>query len=140
MQLASLETPDLERLQTAARRERALIAHHDELAERLARLPAPGRVRRDPQAIECQGLQRAIAGAQRERAGLRALRARLEREVGPLAELLAERAGLHEAIATTRDHQQGIRDQLIETALAEPPGWARATDTPSRLRRKPDSL
>jgi hypothetical protein len=99
-QLASLQTPELERLRAAARRERALIAHHDELAERLARLPAPGRVRRDPRAVERHGLEQAIIGAQRELAGLRAVRARLEREVGPLDELLAERAALHEAIAT----------------------------------------
>jgi hypothetical protein len=57
-QLASLETPELERLRAAARRERALTAQHDELAERLARLPAPGRVRRDPRAVERQGLER----------------------------------------------------------------------------------
>jgi conjugative relaxase-like TrwC/TraI family protein len=133
-QLASLQTPEVERLQAAARRERALIAHHDELAERLDRLPAPGRVRRDPQAVERHGLQQAIAGAQRELAGLRALRARLEREVGPLDEVLAERAGLREAITKTRDHRQAVRDQLIQAAVAEPPGWARALldDRPSK--------
>jgi cell division protein FtsB len=132
-QLASLQTPELERLRAAARRERALIAHHDELAERLARLPPPGRVRRDPHAVERHRLQQAIAGAERELAGVRALRARLEREVGPLHELLAERASLHEAIATTRDHRQAVRDHLIESAVAEPPGWATAllVDRPS---------
>jgi hypothetical protein len=43
-QLASRQTPELERLRATARRERALIADHDELAER-------------------HGLQQAIAGA-----------------------------------------------------------------------------
>jgi hypothetical protein len=48
--------------------------------------------------------------------------------------VLAERAGLHDAIATTRDHRQGVRDRLIEAAVAEPPGWARALlgDRPSK--------
>jgi conjugative relaxase-like TrwC/TraI family protein len=84
-QLASLQTPELERLRAAARRERALIAHHDKLADRLVRLPAPGRLRRDQHAVERHGLQQAIAGAQRELTGMRALRARLERELGPLS-------------------------------------------------------
>jgi conjugative relaxase-like TrwC/TraI family protein len=124
-QLASLETPEAERLQATDRRERALIAHHDELAERLARLPVPRRPRRDVQAVERQGIEQAIAGAQRELAGLRAVRARLEREVGPLAEVLSERAGLRQAIAQIHDERQHARDRLIESALAEPPGWAR---------------
>ena len=124
-QLASLETPEVERLQATDRRERALIAHHDELAERLARLPAPRRPRRDAQAVERQGLEQAIAGAQRELAALRAVRARLEREVGPLAEVLAERAGLRQAIAKVQDERQHVRDRLIESAVAESPAWAR---------------
>jgi hypothetical protein len=48
--------------------------------------------------------------------------------------VLAERAGLHEAIAATRDHCQAVRDHLIESAVAEPPGWATALlgDRPSK--------
>ena len=124
-QLASLETPEVERLQATDRRERALIAHHDELGERLARVPVPRRLRRDAQAVERQGLEQAIAGAQRELAGLRAVRARLEREVGSLAEVLSERAGLRQAIAKVQDERQHVRDRLIESAVAESPGWAR---------------
>ena len=124
-QLASLETPEVARLLATDRRERALVAHHDELAERLARLPAPERLRRDPHGVERQGLEQAIAGAQRELAGLRAVRARLEREAGALAEVLSERVGLRQAVAKVKDERQHLRDRLIERAVAESPGWAR---------------
>ena len=124
-QLASLETTEVERLQATDRRERALIAHHDELAERLARVPVPRRLRRDAQAVERQGVEKAIAGAQRELAGLRGVRARLEREVGSLAEVLSERARLRQAIAKVQDERKHVRDRLIESAVAELPGWAR---------------
>jgi conjugative relaxase-like TrwC/TraI family protein len=125
-QLASLATPEVERLLATERRERALIAHHDELAERLGSLPNPPRLARDPVAVERQGLQRAIAGAQRELAGLRALRARLERETGPLAEVLAERAVLREATARLEERRGAVRERLIGDQVARPPAWARA--------------
>jgi conjugative relaxase-like TrwC/TraI family protein len=124
-QLASLATPEVERLLATERRERALVAHHDELAERLRSLPKP-RLGRDPQAVERQGLQRAITGAQRELAGLRALRSRLERDTGPLTEVLAERAGLREQVADVEDRRRGVRERLIAAQLARPPEWARA--------------
>jgi conjugative relaxase-like TrwC/TraI family protein len=124
-QLASLATPEVERLQATERRERALIAHHDELAQRVRSLPKPPRLGRDPQAVERRGLLLAITGAQRELAGLRALRARLERETGPLSEVLAERARLRERVADLEERRRGMRERLIATQLARPPAWAR---------------
>jgi hypothetical protein len=124
-QLASLATPEVERLHATERRERALIAHHDELAERLRSLPKPPRLGRDPQAVERRGLQRAIAGAQQELAGLRALGGRLELEAGPLTEVLAERARLRERVADLRERRRGVRERLIAAQVARPPAWGR---------------
>jgi conjugative relaxase-like TrwC/TraI family protein len=125
-QLASLATPEVERLQATERRERALIADHDELAERLRSLPKPPRLGRDLQAVERRGLQRAITGAQQELAALRALRGRLERETGPLSEVLAERAGLRERVADLQQRRAAVRERLIAAQVARPPAWARA--------------
>jgi hypothetical protein len=124
-QLASLANPDVERLLAMERRERALIAHHDELAQRLRSLPEPPRLGRDPYAVERRGLQRAITGAQQELAGLRALRGRLEHETGPLTEVLAERAGLRERVADLQERRRGVRERLIAAQVARPPAWAR---------------
>jgi hypothetical protein len=124
-QLASLANPDVERLLAMERRERALIVHHDELAERLRLLPEPPRLGRDPQAVERHGLQRGITGAQQELAGLRALRGRLEQETGPLTEVLTERAGLRERVAELEERRRGVRERLIAAQVARPPAWAR---------------
>jgi hypothetical protein len=125
-QLASLTTTAVERLQATERRERALIAHHDELAERLRSLRKPPRLARDPQTVERRGLQRAITGAQQELAGLRALRGRLERETGSLSEVLAGRAGLRGRVAELEERRRGVRERLIAAQVAGPPAWARA--------------
>jgi hypothetical protein len=124
-QLASLATPAVERLVATARRERALITHHDELAQRLRSLPKAPRLGRDPYAVERRGLQQAITGAGQELAGLRALQGRLERETGPLTEVLAERAGLRERVADLQEHRGGVRERLIAAQVARPPAWAR---------------
>jgi hypothetical protein len=123
-QLASLQTPEVERLLATDRRERALIAHQDELAERLRSLPKPPRLARDPRAVERRGLQRAVTGAQQELAGLRALRGRLEHETGPLTEVLAERAALRERVADLEQRRRGVRERLIAAQVARPPAWA----------------
>jgi conjugative relaxase-like TrwC/TraI family protein len=124
-QLASLATPDVERLLATERRERALIAHDDELAQRLRSLPKPPRLGLDPYAVERGGLQRAITGAHQELVGLRALRGRLEHQTGPLTEVLAERAGLRERLADLQERRRGVRERLIAADVARPPAWAR---------------
>jgi hypothetical protein len=135
-QLASLATPEVERLQATERREQAVMAHADDMVARLRALPAPPKLRRGLYAAEREGLAKAIAGAEHELDALRTQRARLERETGPLTAVLSERTRLRAALARAEAARCQLREQLVREQVARPPDWARSPfgDPPANAR------
>ena len=129
-QLAGLPMRELRQLDRLATERAQVAAQRTYAAARLEALPAAERTMlgrtRDPHAAERGRLAAAIGAADQQLAALDQQTVRLERDVGPVHAVREERDGLDRRLAQLAAEHRGLRDQLAEKEVAEPPAWARA--------------
>jgi hypothetical protein len=139
-QLEAFANPEVKRLEAAERRERELIAHQDELLERVRQIPPAAKLPfvSGSRAHERENLQRALEGVDAELHGVRTLRGRLVREVGEPDQIRAERAALESAVARALTERNTLRGELVAQELASTPRWAIAAlgERPSTRRKR----
>jgi hypothetical protein len=132
-QVRALDAVDEERGQVRASR--------DDVAARLAQLPAPqrgllGRAK-DPHAAERARLTAALDGAERQLAALDRQRDQLTSATPGLDTARPQRDTLAQRETQVRRDAHELRDQLAERDVITPPRWARETfgDRPSDRRQ-----
>jgi conjugative relaxase-like TrwC/TraI family protein len=138
-QIRALKSPELARLEAAERRELVLIAHQDDLTARAQAVPPAPKLRlaSDPHSSERQSLERAMGGVRAELDGLRTVRYRLGREVGPPDQIRAKRSALEQDVARARTEREALLRELVTRDLASDPQWAREALGP-RPRQRDD--
>jgi hypothetical protein len=121
-QLKAVPTRAIERIEHVEERALTLSTRREELAEQLGQLPERRRRfgrEHDPHAIERAQLTSALEAYDRELQTVVMRRSDLERELGDLAEMRAEREGLHHAIGETARELSAVRDQVVEREVRE---------------------
>jgi chromosome segregation ATPase len=138
-QLKALPTHQLQRIENLDARTLTLSSQREQLAEQLAELPQPRRRfgrEKDLHAAERSYLSSVLRAGERDLDAVLAQRNRLERELGDVPEVRAERDGLERAITQlTQEHTQA-RNELAERELHAPGAWVRDTfgECPDRSR------
>ena len=130
-QRAALPLRELRELD-AVEQERAQVrGQRDDVAARLAALPAPQRSvlgrTKDPHAAERARLAAAVDGADRQLAALDSQRDRLTAATGGLPAARDERDALDRREGQLQREAHELRDQLAERDVVAPPSWARET-------------
>ena len=130
-QRAALPLRELRELD-AVEQERAQVrGQRDDVAARLASLPAPQRSvlgrTKDPHAAERARLAAAVDGADRQLAALDSQRDRLTAATGGLPAARDERDALDRREGQLQREARELLDQLAERDVVAPPSWARET-------------
>ncbi len=137
VQLAALPTRELQRIEDLDARALTLTTQHEQLTQRLAGLPDPGRRlgrEHDPHAVERAHLASARQANERELDAVLTQRGGLERELGDPIEARAERESLEHAITQATQEHTALRNEFAERELQAPAPWVKATfgDRPDR--------
>ncbi len=136
-QLLALSGNEVHRLESLERQEIQLLAAEQVAVARLAELPAKPRLRRDPDQHARANLQIQLEGTRARLDGVRQLQARLEQEVGSLAEIRAERDGVQAALNQAEGEREGVLRELTAETVQHPPQWAvRALGQPREQKEK----
>jgi conjugative relaxase-like TrwC/TraI family protein len=129
-QLAALPTQALRRIEDLDARAATITTQREQLAARLAAVPAPRRRlgrEHDPHTVERANLTSALHAGERELHATLTQRQRLARELGDPAEARAEREGIQRALAHITGERTQLRDELAKRELHNPGAWVRAT-------------
>jgi hypothetical protein len=130
-QRAALPLRELRELAAVEQESAQVRGQRDDVAARLAALPAPqrgvlGRTK-DPHAAERASLAAAVDGADRQLTALDSQRDRLTAETGGLPAARDERNSLDRREGQLQREAHQLRDQLAERDVVAPPSWARET-------------
>jgi conjugative relaxase-like TrwC/TraI family protein len=124
--LKAVSTRAIERIEHVEERALTLSTRREELAEQLAQLPERRRRfgrEHDPYAIERAQLTCALEAYDRELQTVVMRRSDLERELGDLAEMRAEREELQHALGETERELSAVRDQVVQREVREADMW-----------------
>ena len=130
-QRAALPVRALRELDAVEQESAQVRGQRDDVAARLAALPAPqrgvlGRTK-DPHAAERARLAAAVDGADRQLAALDSQRDRLTAATGGLPAARDERDALDRREGQLQREAHELRDQIAERDVVAPPAWARET-------------
>ena len=128
-QRQALPLRELRQVDSVLAEREQVVAQRDSAAERLAQIPEPQRRAfgrsQDPHAAERARLTASVQAADQQLGALDRRAGRLQREIGPAAQIRGERDGLDRRVGELERQTRTVRDELAERQLAQAPAWAR---------------
>jgi len=128
-QREALPLRELRQLDTIVAEREQVLAQRNDAAVRLGQVPGPERRAfgrsQDPHAAERVRIAAGVEAADQQLSALDTQADRLQRELGPASQIRGERDGLDRRVAELGRETRGVRDEIAEREVAQPPGWAR---------------